>query len=470
MISVPSHHLQLSGSRILLFFLLAQLFFSCTAKKVVKGKGELPTVETALDTIQWAKDEYGAPPIKSDEVDFEIGKKEEEVVPIEDNSIPSSEKYSSYKVSMLFPFYAGQSGKSSKDKSLRAINLYGGMKMATDDLQRDNIFMSIDVHDSNGDPSTTQTLMNSSSFSDADLIFGPFRRENIEFAADLSKYAKTPIVSPMNPSNSVAKENPYYIQVKPGLETHCAAITKHILDNFNPEDVILVSRNKSAEKARFKFFNDAKSAHTKGANTEDFEEYVISDYSNNFNNMDFFHFFPKVTEEMEELPEAITKIFVLPSWSSEAFIANALRLIRLAKQHHNVYVYGMPQWKSYEKVDFEYYEALNLYVSSDGFVDPTLMETKDFKRNYFNKYAALPTEDAYFGYDLMQYFATMLNKHGSQFQTKIDLEPYQGIHTSFDFQAVMNPGNVETETIEYYENKHVDILKFENFYFQSAEN
>jgi len=454
----------------LLFLLLAQMLFSCKTKKSVKRNSDLQPLETVIDTIQWTNDDYGAPPIKSDEVDYEISKQKEEATEVNDKNVPQSEKFSSYKIGMLFPFYSSQTVNPGSDKSLRAVNLYGGIKMATEVLENENIYMSIDVQDSNGDVGTSESLIKSSSFAGADLVFGPFRRENIEFAADFCKNSKIPIISPMNPSNNVAKENPYFIQVKPRLETHCAAITKHLLDNFSPEEVVLVSRNKPAEKARFQYFNNSMKDYFKGESQENFREYVVSDYSNNYNNMDFFQFFPKVTSGMEGLPEAITKVFVIPSWSSEAFIANTLRLIRLAKQHHNVYVYGMPQWKTYEKVDFEYYEALNLYISSDGFVDPTKMDVKDFKRNYFNKYADLPTEDAYFGYDLMRYFATMINKHGSQFQTKIDVEPYQGIHTSFDFQAVMNSGNIEAGIIDYYENKHVDILKFENFYFQSAEN
>ena len=128
----------------------------------------------------------------------------------------------------------------------------------------------------------------------------------------------------------------------------------------------------------------------------------------------------------------------------------------------------MPRWKNYSKVDFEYYESLNLHLSSDGFVDINSPESKNFKTQYFYKFGELPTDDAYYGYDMMLYFGRMIDKYGTQFQKNIDGEPFEGLHTRFEFLPV-GAANIENPDDQYQSNQHVTIIKFKDFYFQKAE-
>jgi len=96
----------------------------------------------------------------------------------------------------------------------------------------------------------------------------------------------------------------------------------------------------------------------------------------------------------------------------------------------------MPQWKNYERISFDYYDVLNVHISSDNQLDKTKDNIKNFARAYFNRFGEMPNEDAYYGYDMTLYMGKMLIKHGSQFQTQIDAEPFMGLSTGFDFESV----------------------------------
>jgi len=466
MISVLNHLRPLSGSKLFLCCFFLPILFACGgAKKAIK-QPTIPQVSqqdarNEVDTIAWVEDTSAPDPILSDEIEKDNSSKD---IVDDGMSVPNSEKLDSYNISVLFPFYSdayNPENDRSRKKSQRAVQLYGGMQLAISKLEKEGVSMNISVYDTKGKTSVTNELLRRGDVYSSDVIFGPFRSDNLKIGASIAQQIKRPFISPMNPSSKITTDNPFFIQVKPGLEAHCQAITAHVLENYTPEQVVLVARDKVGEKERLQFFQSALAMSGKGAKGEKFREYLVTDYGNEFENMDFLNY----------MREGVPNVFVVPSWSSESFINNVLRKIRLVKLENEVVVYGMPQWKNYERISFDYYDVLNVHISSDNQLDKTKDNIKNFARAYFNRFGEMPNADAYYGYDMTLYMGKMLIKHGSQFQTQIDAEPFMGLSTGFDFESVydISDGSFETAKIKYIENKHVDILHFKEFRFQLAE-
>jgi hypothetical protein len=80
--------------------------------------------------------------------------------------------------------------------------------------------------------------------------------------------------------------------------------------------------------------------------------------------------------------------------------------------------------------------------------------------------------EAFVGYDVMLYFGRMMAKYGTYFQDRLDGEPADYLQTTFDIvrevplSAVLEEDYSKTNL---FENKHVHILKFEDYYFQHDE-
>lgn len=466
MISVQNHLLRLSGSKLLFFGICLSFLFACGgAKKVIQPT--LPSVsqqdgKAKVDTIKWVEDSSAPAPIESDEVASNDG---EATSTMDDGpEVPNSDKLEEYNISVLFPFYSNAynpENDRSRKKSKRAVQLYGGMQLAINKLEREGAKMKFNVFDTQGNTGTTHDLLTRGDIYSSDVIFGPFRSDNLKIGASIAQEIKKPFISPMNPSDKITANNPFFVQVKPSLEAHCQAITAHVLESFEPEQVVIVARNKVGEKERLKIFQEALGFHLKGKGEQKFREYLVTDYGNEFDNMDFTNY----------IVEGVPTVFVVPSWSSESFINNVLRKIRLVKLENEVTVYGMPQWKNFERVSYDDYEVLNLHVSSDNQLDRTKTNIQNFARVYFDKFGEMPTEDAYYGYDMTLYMGRMLIKHGSQFQTQIDAEPFVGLSTGFKFESIydLSEDDFETAPIKYIENRHVDILHFKEFRFQLVE-
>ncbi len=464
MILAPNHLRRLSGSKILFYTLCILLFGACKAGKktvsdVPQATYNQPTME--VDTIAWTDDTTAPEPIESDEIQMDNSGSD---LNANDTSVPSTEKKEAYNISVLFPFYSdayNPENDRSRKKSLRAIHLYAGMQLAVEKLEKEGVKMNIDVMDTKGKTDVVRSQFQKNSVYNSDVIFGPFRSDNLKIGAEVAKQMKRPFISPMNPSSTITNNNPYYIQVKPSLESHCVAITNHVMEKYSPAQVVLVARDKSGEKQRMALFQNAMEQHPKTQKGERFREYLVSDYGNEFDNMQFENY----------IIEGVPTVFVVPSWSSETFINNVLRKIRLVKGENEVVVYGMPQWKKFERVSYDYFDALNVHISSDNQLDKSKKNIQNFAKAYFYKFGESPSEDAYYGYDMTLYMGRMLIKYGNQFQSKIDAEPYMGLGSAFDFQTVydLSDDNLETAPLKYIENKHVDILHFKEFVFQLVE-
>ncbi len=451
-----------------------------TGKPIKKNKknnqnDSKPVTFQRVDTIQWTKPIGEASPISSDGISYTNGNSttnntddpntDDPSTNVDPIDIGNSPQYDAYNVAVLLPFMTDrfniESGKVY-ERSKIALQLYGGMKLAAKELENEGVNLSLDVMDTRASESTVISLLESSAVQNAHLIIGPVRKNNVVRAATFAKKEKTPFVSPLSPSMGLSDENPYYLQLSPSLKSHCEAITRHIRERYETEQVVLVCRDKSAEKKRLQYFHDANFLIEGKVNNDlRFREYIITGDETTFNDIDVTNY----------LSLDKKTVFVVPSWSSESFVNAFLRVVRIAKTTHDVVVYGMPQWMKYNRISYDYYEDLEVHVSSDTYIDLRDNNVKNFRRSYFDTYGELPDENAYLGYDMLKYFALQLKDNGSQFQRTIDQSPQQMLHTKFSFEPISTQKQTtgtEDFTIDQYENTHVNILKYKNYFFQPA--
>lgn len=479
---------QLSGNKSLLLFLTGLIFFSSCEifKPLNKDKDKTPASDTLepisgkkvydpetgtyvevkefpvgdLDTVRWKdfpKIKY--PPITSDGA-TESGINPTNVINV--NEI-GSEKLSSYNVSLILPFITNEfNGDAINSNSLWAINYYAGSKMAMDVLSEEGVRLNVSVMDSKASASTISSLIRSNpDLKNANLIIGPYRRDNIVQVADFAEKNEIAFVSPHSAASGLTKANPEYIQVNPTLETHCEAIMKHTLKHYRPEQIILVSKDVEAERSRLKYFYEEYIFEKGVKDTIMLQELIIKDETAG---LEDFQLMPFINLED-------TTVFIIPSWS-ESFIYSLLRKIDVSKSEYNhIVVYGMPQWMQFEKIDYSYYEKLNVHITASSFIDPQSKDIAAFKQQFFDRFGTIPTLEAYLGYDNLLYFGRMLTQYGTKFQYYMDKEKQQSLLTRYEFEPVIfsDPTTRELSPIQRFENKYVHILKFEDFQFQITD-
>ncbi len=419
--------------------------------------------EEGMDTRQWKLvDEKIRPPITSQGTVSGVPADEGSYL-LETGEEYGSEKFTRYNVALLLPFVADRSVNTSGgifEGSLWALHFYGGAQIALNELSQMGIKLNVAVKDTRGDERTVRTMLNQDAFiRQSHLIIGPYRRNNVKQLAEFARRNDITLVSPYSGTANLSSNNPNYVQVSPTLQTHCKAIIEHALERYAANQIVLVCEDNDMQKAILRYFQEAYFAHMGSDQVPPLAEYVVSEGQSTYAKVDLENY----------LEERDTLILIAPSWS-EPFVYSLLRETDLAREYEDyISIYGLPQWMRFEQMDYDYYEKLNVHLSSNYYLDAQSGEVRRFERAFFDAFGTLPRTEAYLGYDVMKYFGQQLHRHGTKFQYFLEQNPADYLHTRFSFEPLFLPGSDLLQAkIDHFENQFVHILHFEDYQFQPA--
>ena len=436
------------------------------------GKYEVVTDVTGeLEEVEW-QEEDKTPPISSEATDLLEGG---QTLPNGGNdNFEEEELLPAYKMVLALPFLANQvSSYDTKidDRSLIALNFYEGAKMAFDVLSTEEVNLDVYVLDTRASETETRSLTYRHELSQAHVIIGTFKNSNTKVVADFAQQTKTPFVSPYYPHNNLVDTNRYFIQLNPSINTHCEAVMQHVKSRYSPDQIILVGRETRREQGIINLYQQAHFKLSGSSEVPPLKVLSIRDQTASLEN----------TEIKEHFLEGKKTVFIIAS-SNEGFVYSMLRKIDIAKKNRDndnnatgledneLVVYGQPRWKDFTKISYDYYEKLNLHISSESFLDPESYEVKSFKQNFFNHYGTVPTDQAFNGYDTVLYFGRMLKQFGPSFSNKLDQNYNNMLHTRFAINRVVTKprttGMENLNQFDQYENTFVNILEFKDYRFQ----
>ncbi len=454
MTSVQNHLLRLNGSRIVVCCLIIISLFACSASKHTK-KTEPPVITKTedkvkvydpatgtyilvprdavkVDTIKWSEDP--APPIITDK----------------DIKVDHPDKKVKYDISLLVPFNTDQYvfGDQLDPKLSRFLQYYAGMKIAAAEFEDLGYPVTIHSFDTKNSMTEVNTILKEFSVKNSDVIVGPYDKENLEEVASFGLQHDKIVVSPWLPAFSTEKENPFFIQVVPGLSTHAEAIMSFIGDEMKGKKVYLVARNIPAEINRLQLFKKNMNVKT--------EDLIIDDASVELQKTN-----------LSKLLDDNGTIFILPyySRSDETFVNSFMRKLHADKELKEVIVFGLPQWTGFTNLNPNYMESLSLHISSTTFVDVDHPFYHDFRERFYNEFHTLPDQQAFIGYDLLHWIGKTLAQDGPKgligHQSTADF----GLASGFDLKPIYKTDTLkvsEMETPLYYENSRIRILKYVN--------
>ncbi|MEM9929075.1 MAG: ABC transporter substrate-binding protein [Bacteroidota bacterium] len=512
MTSVPNHQPLLSGSKFTFLALLACTlllgFSSCELFKPVtqpdpdrpdrpertnyEDGGELDPVQSRrvydpttgtyvyvenaptdkMDTVRWTvvSEDRNPPIIEEGGSDYEPLPGTDPVTepgmsPITQTGTTASGSrlLSGYNVDFVLPFltdrYLGSEDEVDEN-SLWALHFYSGAKIALDEMRgTSQVDYNVDVQDSRANEAKVGQIASSPEFLQSQIVIGPYLKSNVTAMADAARGKETVLISPYSASGNVSQNNPNYVQVNPTLETHMRSLLRHAYQTQRADRIVLVTGINPNQKPRLGYLQDEYKILTGDAQVEPLEEVEID-----------------MNDAETTLAPYLTgrkTVFIVPIYEDESFVANFLRLLYGETRDdfgNNVAVYGLPQWIDFTRINFDYYEGTNVHVSSSVYIDKLNPAVRAFRRKFYERFAVLPRDEAYVGYDVTRYFLRMAAEHGTRFQYALEANPEDLLHTRFRFEPVaMVPAdatNFEQSTLDRFENKFVNILRFREYAFK----
>ncbi|MFN8318569.1 MAG: hypothetical protein U0V54_04005 [Saprospiraceae bacterium] len=441
MISAPNHRLPLSGNKIYWIFITLWIIGCTPATKLQKDKttvvvGENKEIQDQPET---------KPKTSQDTISTPESKPKEEVFEKEGKQIENPvKKYSHFDLAVVLPFNDNESNE-------RFLQYYGGMKLAADELQMEGYDLTVKVYSAD-----EANLMNQLQTDGQQLIFAPSEETTLKQILEYGKSQNIPVVSPFF-SLSTVENAPNYVQLKPSLRSHFVSIIKHALQQHSVEDIVLVGRNTKNDKAWFKFFQATAAEIGGGEGVKAIKEFFVLDDS-----------LATGINVFGELMLQGKKVFIFPNYSykDELYLYNAMRRLLAERGIHEITVYGMPILKDSEKMGFDFFSGLHIHVPASRYIDNSREEVKSFDRKFFDRYGALPEGDAYEGFDHFLFIARHLSQYGADFARYLSTDSGQYLQAKFDVRGVKSEGS--PAEIDYFENKHLDILYFNGSRFVQA--
>jgi hypothetical protein len=455
MTSAPSLLQQLSGNKlkILIILFIGSFLVSCSSsKEVVRPKRDTTSTKkkkrrsstTKVDTVKWtevSRDKYP---------------------PIVDDGKPKVNKESFYNAALLVPFNArNYNNGDASDENERFIQFYAGVKLGLEKLKSEKINLTLDVLDTEESESKLRAKLRGLN-DKTHIIIGPYDRDLIKEAASFAKRNRIPLVSPWQSSSKIANDNPYYIQLRPDLKDHYDKMVEEVLRKYRPEQIVVLKNENGDDDSRVKYIQDYASSILK-SRIAPFKEFSVNEDS-----LILGEYY--MTDLFDELNETV---FLIQNYSfdDDDFVYNSLRKLSAAKGLRKATVYGLPLLLDTDRIDFNLYKILNVKVVRSRFVDVQQPDISQFKSTFLREYSALPTEEAYYGYDVIVYFGRALQKFGTEFQFYLDQNEEDLLETSFDIQKTFSTdGRVSDDfrDINYFVNKHLDIIEFDQNRFKVA--
>ena len=452
MISVLNRLRLLSGNKIIAILILGILLSSCGGTdEAVKRNSRSGTKKSPSNTkvtgvkkrnkvreIEWteAKDDK-KPPIKNSKVST-IDK-------------PEIIKESSYDITYFIPFDANKYLNSAQ-KSDRFIQYYSGMLVATNILEKEGVNLNINVVDEK--KRKFENILKEEVNYETDVIVGPYDRKDLKVAAEFAKSKEIPLISPWQASSRIADKNPYYVQLRPNLDEHYYSIFEDVKEKFDLKQVHIVGRLTDIKDGKRLKKLQRMAKDVWGESDEDIlKECLLLQDSIDVGETAFDTVF------VGDKP----LVFIIPNWSfeDENFIYGSLRRLSVEKGLKNVIVYGMPIMMESEKINFDYYSSLNMRVARSKFVDEGDYDVSRFKKDFLDTYGALPTDDAYEGYDNLMFIGRNLKEYGKNFQYYLNEDQGYYLQARYKVEKTYEDSKDDrSKKVDYFENKNVDIIEF----------
>ncbi len=446
---VPSHLRPLSGNNLLVFLLFSILMISCASSAggtkspriITPDKSEDKKEEVAVikvDTVQWTfASEDTDPPISAES---KVG-----------SYILNKIKKDHYNVAVMLPIRTGTSVPNLDKNNKKFADFYAGLKLSGS--EQNDVSISVKTYYTNRDINSLERILTDFEYFQPDLIIGSYEREVLSQTADWAIENRVPLISPWLSSTKITEENVFYLQMRPSTTNYYEKMLRHINYNYAPEKVCIIGRD-TLDDTKIRALRRINENMASLPETEEFDQLLIRQDQIMQDDSIFFEKF-----------ESGIEVFVLPQYAlrDEIYVYSCLRKLYAEKGENEFYIYTMPILLNSDRIDVNILKNLNTRTVEFRYPDKRNPEVQKFRNQYYNNYGWLPTADAYYGYDLMNFIAYGLENYGQYFHYYMTDKPLDLMQMKVDIAPYYK--NEGEDRPDFLTNRHLYIIEYDDDHF-----
>lgn len=306
-------------------------------------------------------------------------------------------RQTAYKVAVLLPFdYEKMKSRDTTTVGKLAISMYQGMRIAKKELDTLNgTKVVLYAYDINRDAENKiDKFVQEQEWKDIDLIISPLFENLYRKVADFAAKQKVNMINPIS-FDSRLLLNKFTYLYEPTTETQARQSVEFVKQKFSNKTVLIFYDNLARNKS---FANLCKqNAEKEGLKVLAFEELGIGDLM-------------KMNEILAKFNSTeVGSIFVIST--SQLIAGETIKIIK--NKIYDVPLFVPNAWLTFQDIDYAEYEKLNVHFIYPEYLDTETPGALRFKKAYLEFARQEPGTYSYVGYEIIHYFANLLEKYGT---------------------------------------------------------
>lgn len=322
------------------------------------------------------------------------------------------------------------------------LELYQGIKMAVDSVVESGLNVQLFVFDTKADTSEIRSIINQPVIQHMDLIIGPGFTNTFVFAANLLRNQSIPMISPFSKKEAVLKGNPFSIRIIPSEKSHFKAIGKYVSENFLDQNIIIATQD-SNDRANAKLIQREIIANS-----------LLIDSSDTV--------IPKITQgiyiPIENLKDSAQNIIILAN-NKEAFASKIVAKLVPQSSKKVIKLFGLDDLKEYKNIEVDYWDSLNIHISSSNDVKYGYPLADNFIHQYFKKYYSEPSSYAFTGYDFTLIVLNQLLYDRKYAHNKLVGSYFVGGLRDYEFKYNGDNNGISNNSVFVYKYSNFKLIK-----------
>lgn len=336
-------------------------------------------------------------------------------------------------IAVLLPFRLDAFNTSKRMSNQFAYDYYMGLKMAQEQLQKENVKLNLVPYDVSSDDRQMKDIIRNSDFNSSNMVIGPLYSSTFTIAAEYVDEADILMLNPLSTDVTLINSTKKIYLGHPSIEYQ---VSKGVewMKKLDKNLTVAIYYGNTAKDSAMAF------SYAKEINQNAGHVLQIQKLGNTREAME---------RDIKQFEMDIPKHFVY--FSTAAGSGQIFLQTLEGRKMENIPVLSTGTSFNLRQAQSAKYSK-RLYLLEADFIDKANDKIREFQKKYWDKYSTFPSVYAYLGYDQLLFFGRVLDKYKEKYDQALKLRNYQ----NDNFEYLLGGFNYEKSN----ENQIPVILKY----------